>query len=289
MNGSEFVKTFANKGLPAWEAAAFDIARQGGLTPWPMVDLQLQDDQGNVAVLKVATDYLAVGPLEDHLRLPLTPGTAQSILNLSGSLLPTPWLDYQIWRAAPVKVKPQNRVPTVRLADWAAHSVLVEQQIADQRLHGVEGLSSGQKKDIVVANNARPKTVLIHGWYHPDRPDIFDDKKHWEDPKRQPTQVLSNAHADFYVDYSHGVRAIAPVALVNGQPMRTVDLYQHPTLSKLVSNEGPIHFPRYPSNVPPLESNLPPLAAEGAAPLGVSFAPPVFPFPGVAIAPWRSS
>src|SRR5262249_30603445 len=73
---------------------------------------------------------------------------------------------------------------------------------------------------------------------------------------KQPIQAKSNLHADFYVDYSHGIRAIGPTALVNGQQMNTVDLYQHPTLSALVSNEGPVRVPRYPSIIIP-QVNVP--------------------------------
>jgi hypothetical protein len=98
-------------------------------------------------------------------------------------------------------------------------------------------------------------------------------------PGRQPIQPKSNVHGDFYVDYSHGVRAIAPEAIVDGRPMATVDLYQHPTLSRLVSNEGPVRVPRYPSPVPPPArqsahvANLPgafavALTTPGAAELG---------------------
>jgi hypothetical protein len=53
------------------------------------------------------------------------------------------------------------------------------------------------------------------------------------------------------VDYSHGIRVIGPTAIVNGQSLPTVELYQHPVFSKLVSNEGPVKVPRYPSRVPP--------------------------------------
>jgi hypothetical protein len=38
---------------------------------------------------------------------------------------------------------------------------------------------------------------------------------------------------------------------VNGQAMLTEALYQHPELSILVSNEGPVRVTRYPSNVAP--------------------------------------
>jgi hypothetical protein len=193
-------------------------------------------------------DDLAIGPLEDHLRLPLRPSTAQSILNLRGWLLPTPWIVYQMWRSAPVKLTPHplpNRF--VNMDQFVEHSAILDQEIGDAPL---DALRAGTKKSVVVSNIYQPGKVLIHGWYRP-APDVFDDRTPLENPRRQPRQPKSNVHAADYWDYSHGIRAVGPVALVNGQPMPTVDLYQHPTLSHLVSNEGPVRTPRYPSPVPP--------------------------------------
>lgn len=250
MTGSEFARTFGAKGLAAWEAAAVKLAQDDGLTPWPFVPLTLRDDKGNVAVLEVQTDDLAIGPLGDHLRLPLTPSAAQSILNLRGWLLPTPWLVFQIWRAAEVKAEPIAMVPNqgASMAQYAAHSALVDQAVGDTPS---ESLRAGLNKSVVVSNIMLPNKVVIFGWYRPDGPDVFDDRRGEQAPNRQPIQPKSNVHGAFYVDYSHGIRAVGPVALVNGQPMPTVDLYQSPTLSHLVSNEGPVRTPRYPSPIPP--------------------------------------
>ena len=260
MRASEFIQQFSNKGLPAWEAAALEIARQGGLTPRPWTDLRLTDGT-NEAVLKVQSDVLAVGPPGNSMRLPLTPITAQNIFNLHGWLLPTPWLVYQMYRQAPIKLSPasssamgeQNR--GADLGQYARHSAQVDRQIAavianaDARVAGPE-LVSGAKKHVVVSNIYKPGKVLIFGWYRPT-PDVYNDGKPWQDPTRQPIQANSNAHDEGYVDYSHGIQAVGPIAIVNGQPMPTVELYQHPVLSKLVSNEGPVRVPRYRAQVPP--------------------------------------
>ena len=262
MRGSDFLATYAKKGLPAWEAAALSLARQGLLTPWPMVDLPLSDGT-NTAVLKVASDVLAVGPLDDYVRLPLTPSVAQSIANLSGSLLPTPWLEYQIWRAASLKLRPVSVVPNfgANLLQYADHSLIVDRQMREANAPPGT-LVSGHKKGVVVANFYKPGKVLLFGWYRAvlfdgagkvtgPAPDVFDDGLQMGVPNRQPIQPKSNIHDASYLDYSHGIRLIGPVAIVNGQPMETVSLYQHPTLSRLVSNEGPVKVPRYPSPIPP--------------------------------------
>lgn len=262
MTGSEFVSAYAKKGLPAWEAAMLALARQGALCPWPLYELVLKNAAGDQAVLTIDTDALAVGTLEDHVRMPLLPGTAQSILNLTGRLLPTPWIVYQQFRAAALKLEPVSYWPNkgADLVQYAAHSAAVDAQKGNNRLY-----ASGTGKNIVVSNvylneSGKPRliqghtTVLIQGMYRPPpSPEVFDDHKKLEAPDRQPIQPLSYAHADFYVDYSHVVQGVWPVAVVNGREMLTEDLYRHPTLSSLVSNEGPLRFLRYPSQVPVMQ------------------------------------
>ncbi len=254
ITGSEFVRTFGPKGLAAWEAAALAIARDDGLTPWTFAPLTLSDDRGNVAIVQVQTDVAAIGTLEDHVRLPLTPSMAQNILNLRGWLLPTPWLVYQTWRAAGIKLEPEAMVPNLgaNMAQYAGHSAIIDAQIAAAG-GAPNAIRAGLKKSVVVSNIMVPGKVVIQGWYRPSppAPDVFDDRKPWTDPTRQPRQAKSNVHGAFYVDYSHEIRAFAPVAIVNGVPMNLVDLYQHPTLSHLVSNEGPVRTPRYPAVIPP--------------------------------------
>ena len=292
MTGTEFANTYAKKGPTAWEAAAFELARQNQLTPRAWVPLQLQDTEGNTATLQVASDVLAVGPANDSLRPPLTPLVAQDIANLSGALLPTPWLVYQIWRQSPIKLTPTSIAAILRqsnqgpdMGQYVAHSQFLDRQIqgvlssTDRRVTGPE-MISGAKKDIVVSNIYQPKKVLIFGWYRP-APDVFDDRQPMESPTRQPVQPNSNLHAAGYVDYSHGIRLIHPMALVNGRPMATEDLYRHPTLSKLVSHEGAVKVTRYPSRVVVPGSSTPAAdeggggAAPGAAatPTGVTVLP----------------
>lgn len=262
MTGKEFVDAYASKGYASWEAAALELAQKDGLTPWPWVDLDLADGAGNTARLRVQTDVLAIGPTQDSVRLPLTPGGAQNILNLYGWLLPTSWLVFKMFEAATEKLTPIQFWPNLGadLKQYAAHSAKIDAQRANAAVQPGAGphLLSGIKKHVVVSNiykpptKTTPGTVVIFGWYWPPpAPVVYDDKKPWTDPSRQPIQVKSNAHGDFYVDYSHGIQAIGPQALVNGQVMDTVDLYQHPTLSALVSNEGPVRVPRYPAVVLP--------------------------------------
>ena len=260
VKASEFVSTYANKGLAAWEAAAFEAARQGHLTPREWVPITLKDDAGNTAVIQVQEDVLGIGPKNDSIRLPLTPIGAQNIFNLYGWLLPTPWIVYQIWKNAPIKLTPtsiaalgeQNK--GADLNQYYKHSQFLDRQIAGvlattpQRIGRPEIVAGAKKHVVVDGAHYQPKKVLIFGWYHPS-PDVFDDGRAMGASNRQPIQPISNLHGDFYVDYSHGVQAIHPIAIVNGVQMNTADLYIHPTLSKLVSS-SPIKHVRYPSSVP---------------------------------------
>jgi hypothetical protein len=288
MTGSEFVRQFARSGLSSWEAAAIALAREdaegktGGqtgrapnLTPWPWVDIRLSaprpDGGVDTAVVPVMSDALAIGPFSDHVRLPLTPSSAQSIANLFGWLLPTPWLAYQMWRASPIKLAPIAMEPNkgADLYQYADHSALVDRAIDEKLAPGASqiltqpaavrapGAVSGIGKHVVVSNIYQPGKVVIFGWYRPSPPfpDVYDDGTDWRRASntRQPIQPKSNAHGDFYVDYSHLIQPVWHTSIVNGQPMPTEDLYRHPTLSRLVSNESPsaLRVVRYPAAIPP--------------------------------------
>lgn len=276
ITGSEFVRQFANKGIVAWEAAALQIAREGGLTPWPFFDLTLSDADGHTCTLSVQSDMLAIGTLEDHVRLPLLPSSAQNILNLTGALLPTPWIVYQIWRAASAKIDPIALAPNrgANLVQYAQHDALIDEAIA-QLGKPAGSPAAGLKKHIVVSNAFKPDRVVIFGGYRPDGPDVFDDHRALHADRRQPLQPLSNIHGADYVDYDHGVQVIAPQCVVDGKAMITAELYRHPTLSHLVSNEGPIRILRYPSSVaPPAASLGPPISAEEQV-QSITFAPDI--------------
>jgi hypothetical protein len=272
MTGSEFAALYGTKGLPAWEAAVVALARSGGLTPWPWVPVTVEgvlaDGRKHSATLQVRSDVMSVGPLGgDVLRLPLTPRAAQNVANVDGSLLPTPWLDYLIWRASPAKLAPIQMPPSATMKAYVTHSRAVDQELSAASVRPGT-LTSGHKKDVVVSNLYKPGKVLIHGWYNVRLPDVFDDGQPWDTQSpRQPRQVRSNVHGDFYVDYSHGIRLVGPQAVVDGQPMATADLYRHPLLAALVSNEdpygriaapgSPLRVIRYPADVSPPSGPLP--------------------------------
>lgn len=284
ITGSEFAATYGPKGFAAWEAAAIDLAKKDELTPWPFVPLTLTDGT-NTAIVQIMIDVIGIGPRQDQVRLPLLPGTAQAICNLFGWLLPTPWLAYQAFHQATIKLATIGEVPNkgASMSQYVEHSKAIDRQLAAVGQDGASrtGLVSGIKKHIVISNIYKPNTVVIFGWYRPPpAPDVYDDGQPWDVPTgtRQPIQAKSNEHGAFYVDYSHGVQPIAGTCMVNGQPRPTIDLYTDPELSSLVSNENavggtrnvtkgsPLRVPRYPAPIPPATPRPvgPPLTKEAA-------------------------
>lgn len=252
MKGSDFATANAKASPYGWEKAALDLYRQGSTVDWPWVDVRVEDGQGRRGTVRVASDYFSVGEPDDFLRLPLLPRTAQNIANLTGLLLPTPKLVRDTWRQAPVKLSPikagslpspYNQNLGANLAQYATHNAAIEMQRG-----GRQGLVTGVKKDIVISKLLASGKVIIYGWFYPDdRPlkeSMSDDA--------QPIQPRSNAHGDFYVDYSHGARFVHPVMSVDGHgDMLVEDVLRDPALAGLVSDEGPLKAMRYAADVTP--------------------------------------
>jgi len=276
LKGSEFAAYWGPKGVAAWEAAAVDEARQGGLVPWPMVPLQLTMP-GHTATILISADDLAIGTPDDFLRLPLRPVTAQTIANLGGMLLPTPKLVYEAFKQATVRLMPVqgDSMPRVlpnvanhdlgaNMAMYVAHNAQIE-----AKRQGQTGLLSGTKKNVVTGELMKPGKVVIYGWFYPD---LARPYKESMDPavQHQPIQPRSNFHEIGYVDYSHGIRFVSGRMVVDGQDVDTASVMADPVLSALVSDRGPVRTPRYPApgsppvTYPPIVASQPGAAAYGA-------------------------
>lgn len=242
MKGSEFVATYGPRGYVAWENAAFELARSGESVSWPFQDVEFQAGGHNV-VVKVASDYFAIGTPEDCLRLPLTPTTAQRIANLTGCVLPTYKLVLETWRAAKTKLVPTSMVPNkgANMAQFAEHNALIEQQLAGT---GNGLLRSGHKKDVVIGKAVKPGKVVIYGWIKNDCPTPTDQMPSMTATWR--TQPYSNVHGDFYFDYSHGIRLVASECLIDGRKYDIDQVLTDASLAYCLSDEGPV-APRYPA------------------------------------------
>jgi hypothetical protein len=71
---------------------------------------------------------------------------------------------------------------------------------------------------------------------HPGRLAIYG----WHQSNGEPIQPLSTAHGLEYVDYSHGVRLVADVMLLNGRITSVHKVLTDARLSAVLSDEGPI-------------------------------------------------
>ncbi len=72
--------------------------------------------------------------------------------------------------------------------------------------------------------------VAIYGWH------LLDGKQ---------IQPLTIVHVDWYVDYSHGVRLMKRAVMVDGKVQDVRQVLQSPSLSPLLSDEGPLLRPTY--------------------------------------------
>jgi len=180
------------------------------------------------------SDYISIGSDQDYVRMPVTPIVAQMIANELSCLLPTKKMVDQIWKQS-VKLNPQTLPPNSLMTshDTALqHNNLIDQQLKQKNISPIE-LLSGHKKDIIISNKILqfPKNVVIYGWHKPDGNPI------------QPLNAVS--HSSKYYDYSHGMRLISRLGILDGTEIDLYDLLKYKDLVGLISDEGTIPHPYY--------------------------------------------
>ena len=239
--GSAFIKSLQGLTLDEREAAILREITSGNfpefLRSFKTVQTRgtIRDSTGErhvVATLEVMPDYLAIGGNVDFVRMPMTPQTAQQIADRFGCLLPTRKIVDAIDRHADVQLAPH---PLTEKREAAAtfleHHQITERQRAGKKL-GL--LVAGIKKDIVLSPRIfeRPNRLAIYGWRQLDG---------------KPIQPLTIVHSNRYVDYSHGVRLVRNAVKIDSQTVKITDLLADPLRCGLVSDEGPISPPAYPT------------------------------------------
>ena len=183
------------------------------------------DGRWHVIEYEVMPDYLAIGTDRDHVRIPMTPRTAEAFNERYGYVLPTRRMVDAIWRHADERLAPQPLTDARESsATFLQHHQLIEQQRGARPRNS---LVAGIKKDVVNSNRLleRAGRVAIYGWHRPDG---------------TPIQPLYVGHVDWYVDYSHGVRPVRRMMRVDGKPMSFELVATDPLLHVLVSDEGPL-------------------------------------------------
>lgn len=185
------------------------------------------DAEGKICTVSlwVAPDYLAIGKDADFVRMPLSPQAGQLIADKFNCVLPTTKMVDEIYKAASHKLIPLP-LTTARdaLATFVYHDSLIQNELGRA---GLKGISAGHKKDVVqtraVLQNEKPNRVAIYGWQQTDG---------------KPIQPLYSGHADWYVDYSHGIRLVYKMMLINDKAYLVNEVLNHPKLAPLICKES---------------------------------------------------
>lgn len=205
----------------------------------PVTIIPSDFSQTNLVTLYVTPDYLALGSDDDYLLMPMTPATAQRIADATDCLLPTRKISDAIYASAEVKLSPQPLPPGPTMTTvpvFVRHNDLVRtQRMESLTAHPLGALVAGNKKDVVLTTRLTnaPTKVAIYGWHRTNGVAI---------------QPLYLGHTAAWVDYSHGIRLVSQTALLNGQKTNLTAILATPNLCSLLSDEGVITQPCYPTN-----------------------------------------
>lgn len=144
----------------------------------------------NDDLIEVMPDFLAIGPDNDFVRVPLTPFAAQFIADRLKVALPNPLLVDAL--TPNVKALPQHWYEgdgsEMRYGpNYVEHNKLIQNVLIQQKWRPGQILA-GHKKHVVSAKNGQEHKVSIYG----------------------PTwgQPLFSGHDWFWEDYSHGIRFV---------------------------------------------------------------------------------
>lgn len=236
ITGSAFYKEVVTVSREAREALAAEEILSGNVPEFfkkfVKIDASFRDSSGKKveAFYFVSPDYLSIGSLVDFARVPLTPMTAQYIADSLHCFLPTRKIVNDIYLQSKVKLEPQ---PMFAFRDSSVtfyqHHLMIEGQ---RKLRN--GLISGIKKDVVISgrmsSEKTPNRVAIYGWHKLDG---------------RPIQQVYIGHANWYVDYSHGIRLIHQDIYVNGKVMNYKDVLKDPFLSQILCDEENCDFYSY--------------------------------------------
>jgi hypothetical protein len=155
----------------------------------------------------------------------MNPVSAQRIADQFGYSLPTPKIVDAVYEQAEIILKPQPFPPGPAMVStdyYWRHQQVIEKSL-NGRGHGK--LVAGHKKDVVISNilDRRANRVAIYGWHR---------------LPKMPIQPLSTAHHDLYADYSHGIRLVSNIVLVDGQERPIAEVLKDPATAFALSYEG---------------------------------------------------
>jgi hypothetical protein len=234
--GSQFVRYVSKMTPQAREQAIQNELLKGNLPEFlrALVPVELRCDlpsgKSLTATIFVAPDYLAIGSDADFLRIPMDLHTAAAIAGRFGFILPTKKMVDAIYLQSRYRLVPQTLPagPQMRsTAYYSTHNQMIEDQA---NVLGVRlgQLISGDKKDVVITNRLAVHVgrIAIYGWHR---------------KSGQPIQPLSTVHGANYADYSHGIRLISKMAMIDGKLRSISDILHDSSTARVFSDEGPIN------------------------------------------------
>jgi len=243
VSGSDFARRISSLPLADREGAIVTEALSGNVPDFlrrlcPVTLTNVTAARTNTATIFVTPDYFAVGNNQNYFLTPMTPGTAQVIADRLDCTLPTRRMVDAIYAAAGIKLAPSPIPPSTAMTTvpvFQQHNDIVRtQRTAALNQHPPGALVAGHKKDVVISARLGAVTnkVAIYGWHQTNG---------------QPIQPLYLGHTGAWVDYSHGIRLVSQQMSVNGEPTTVARALADAQLADLLSDEGVITNPRYPT------------------------------------------
>jgi hypothetical protein len=262
LTGTEFAKRITPLDLTGREKEIVAQITSGNVPNFlrklcPVPATSVGEGVTNTATFYATPDYLAIGSDDDYFLIPMSPNTAQRIADALHCSLPTPKMVDEIYAAAEVKLAPSPIPPSPAMTTvpvFSNHCATVRAQRAEQlKTHPLGALVAGHQKDVVISAKlaSAPGKLAIYGWHQTNG---------------VPIQPLYLKHTAAWVDYSQCIRLVQQNMAVNGLTKTVAEVLADPALAGLLSNEGPIPNPRYPTNaLPPLPVKAGPLDSTSPA------------------------
>jgi hypothetical protein len=236
LSGSQFAESVLSMDRQQREHAILGQVLEGNLPSFlrKLVPLNLSYELAGrktiTATVFVMPEYLAIGSDSDFLRIPMNLRTATAIADRFSFVLPTKKIVDAIYGQATCHFTPQPLPAGPQMTSteyYRIHNAMIDKQSQTRRFQ-LGALVSGHKKDVVLTNRltARPGQIAIYGWHR---------------ATGDPIQPLSTVHGAGYADYSHGIRMVARMAMIEGRLRSIYDILKNSRFAQVLSDEGTIH------------------------------------------------
>lgn len=248
LNGSQFAVAVSDIAihLPEREKIIYKAIKKGNIPPFYRKLVKITDTltiNGALTTIEyyVIPDYIAIGTDSDYFYCPMTPALAQRVANKLKCSLPTRKMVNTIYQHAVIKLSPLPIPPIpamITVPVFIKHTEMLKQQRDSLGNKFTPGnLVGGDKKDVIISNRIYNDTsnyhVVIYGWH--------------KTTTGKAIQPLYARHLNNWADYSHGIRLIQNKVWVNGKATTIKKVLQSEHLNILLSDEGVIAKPYYPT------------------------------------------